>query len=748
MAEEKGMVVAIKNFKELAKNKEVKQKGSRKSKTLFSKIGNLKEKFKNWQTKRLDNKLTKIDNNLNRIENSIEYFEKLAREAETESARKSALDMISQKKEEQEKYLAEKERYMAKKDKLLNSEEVEITIEEDLKNYFPSVERERLQTMVDTYYDKKTNTFEIGNEKFELNNLSAEEKAEVYGKALEAFNKLENNDDFKNARLLEVFGNCAYNGDFIKKFSKLDENDRFLVVSDLAHLSVVKMAELKNKNPKLVIDNFLSLDKKEQETHLKKVKFNSQELNEEYLQELRKLNEELQAQEEQNKDQELPEIEPEPTYEPKVENSGKNTDRYYPDPDENYETEKPIETPVPTEPEPTYEPEVEEPTFSQDKINEYNANKDEYTINIENAQNRIAEIDAKIADAKSKQKSFIENNAQTFASGFNVGVGDIIADNAGAYKDQIAEYTNDGQALTVGNLETEREALMQEIRQNEEARRAAKIQADKKAREERLNEIDRKFKEQWEENKKAQELEEAKSVLSHLKTDTGFYDISNLTDEEILEVYNSIKASPSMESRIKEAQKLSEEVVAPSQKPNPTEEPEIERPEETPAPVEPVPTEEPEVVNENTSSLESLSAEEKAQLNEQSEYNQDTINNIMNIYGVDKEQAMEMYQSGNPEIKQMINEMKNNIALDSNASENHTEEEIQDSHPEITADKKIEELLNANIYGSKLAEKFTAEEIEDYMNSHPEMAPDRALDQLAAIDSLDVEQEKTNGRSR
>ncbi len=36
--------------------------------------------------------------------------------------------------------------------------------------------------------------------------------------------------------------------------------------------------------------------------------------------------------------------------------SGEHTDRYYPDPDENYETEKPRETPEPTEPEPTPTP--------------------------------------------------------------------------------------------------------------------------------------------------------------------------------------------------------------------------------------------------------------------------------------------------------------------------------------------------------------------------------------------------------
>ena len=153
--------------------------------------------------------------------------------------------------------------------------------------------------------------------------------------------------------------------------------------------------------------------------------------------------------------------------------------------------------------------------------------KNQHKLILENNLDRIAELEA---DIKNRYNS-LNNKARVFAEGFNVPIVDIIADNYDSYKASIAD------------LESVKTQLL-EANKLKEARNNEKNEADKLARDENLNATTEK------EKKFSDYVEEVKSILSNLETSTGNYDISNLTDEEVLEVYDSIKNSPSMKDRL------------------------------------------------------------------------------------------------------------------------------------------------------------------------------------------------------
>lgn len=91
-------------------------------------------------------------------------------------------------------------------------------------------------------------------------------------------------------------------------------------------------------------------------------------------------------------------------------------------------------------------------------------------------------------------------------------------------------------------LQSQLDDMAAEEKRMFEERRQARIEADKAARAERIADINKK-----------NAVEEARSVLSHLKTSTGYYNVANLSDEEVLDTYRQIKESPSMADRLSEA---------------------------------------------------------------------------------------------------------------------------------------------------------------------------------------------------
>ena len=666
--------IQVKDFKKIIGDKLVKRNGGRKIRIpIFS---NLKEKFRSRQLK-------KLDSEIERLNKSVEYFYNLAKDSKRKDAREAALAEAAKKKYELDKLIA-------KRNKISKATDFEV-IEDKLQNIFPKMSKPDISRIAD-YYNENTGVFEIGNEKFDINNLNEEKKKEVYASMIRAFNDMEDTEDIKLARKLENFGKLTYGDKFIRDFAKLEPDDKKNVKQELCNSAVPQILTRLEKNAQEI----LAMDKDEQFEELKGIPITSFSLDEEYLQKLRekyKQPKALPAATLETEQTPAPAVEPEQTLEPELE---------------------------PT-PEPTLEPAQEKPEMEAEKIAEYNANKDKYTIAIENAQDRIAEIDAKIKDYHDKHNSILENKGSAFAAGFNVAMGDIIADNYDSYKDSIRD------------LEIEREKLMQDIKQNEEAHRQEKIEADKAAREERLNEINKKAKEQWEANQKDLKLAEAKAVLPHLETSTGFYDISNLTDEEILNVYNSIESSPSMEDRLAKAKEASAN-DKPEQTPAPTLEPE-----QTLKPAEP--------------ELPSLTAEDSEQLANKATETRQKITELMNIVpGFTEEQARNVVQSDDAYVQELINNVME--------KQMSTPEETAgpDFSEQKTTEQKAQELIFSNIYGNEVDEEFTEEEVnkameaevDEYIKNHPDVSRERAIDAIRAINSLGTEtiEAPTVGRSR
>ncbi len=666
--------IQVKNFKKIIGDKLVKRNGGRKIRIpIFS---NLKEKFRSRQLK-------KLDSEIERLNKSVEHFYNLAKDSKRKDAREAALAEAAKKKYELDKLIA-------KRNKISKATDFEV-IEDKLQNIFPKMSKPDISRIAD-YYNENTGVFEIGNEKFDINNLNEEKKKEVYASMIRAFNDMEDTEDIRLARKLENFGKLTYGDKFIRDFAKLEPDDKKNVKQELCNSAVPQILTRLEKNAQEI----LAMDKDEQAEELKGIPITSFSLDEEYLQKLRekyKQPKALPAATLETEQTPAPAVEPEQTLEPELEQT----------------------------PEPTLEPAQEKPEMEAEKIAEYNANKDKYTIAIENAQDRIAEIDAKIKDYHDKHNSILENKGSAFAAGFNVAMGDIIADNYDSYKDSIRD------------LEIEREKLMQDIKQNEEARRQEKIEADKAAREERLNEINKKAKEQWEANQKDLKLAEAKAVLPHLETSTGFYDISNLTDEEILNVYNSIESSPSMEDRLAKAKEASAN-DKPEQTPAPTLEPE-----QTLKPAEP--------------ELPSLTAEDSEQLANKATETRQKITELMNIVpGFTEEQARNVVQSDDAYVQELINNVME--------KQMSTPEETAgpDFSEQKTTEQKAQELIFSNIYGNEVDEEFTEEEVnkameaevDEYIKNHPDVSRERAIDAIRAINSLGTEtiEAPTVGRSR
>lgn len=176
-----------------------------------------------------------------------------------------------------------------------------------------------------------------------------------------------------------------------------------------------------------------------------------------------------------------------------------------------------------------------------------NVQKDKYTIAIEEALDKQDELRAEINKVIEERNKKIKSKSEE-ASVFGASTYDIDV-NVKDYNDKIAQ------------LEAELELARQEERKVFDERKAERAEAARKAREERIAELNRKAKENPKEKSNSGEAKEAREVLSHMQTSTGFYDVSSLTDEEVLETYNAIKNSENEET----AERLFEAKVAASE---------------------------------------------------------------------------------------------------------------------------------------------------------------------------------------
>ena len=148
--------IQVKNFKKIIGDKLVKRNGGRKIRIpIFS---NLKEKFRSRQLK-------KLDSEIERLNESVEYFYNLAKDSKRKDAREAALAEATKKKYELDKLIA-------KRNKISKATDFEV-IEDKLQNIFPKMSKPDISRIAD-YYNENTGVFEIGNEKFDINNLNEE----------------------------------------------------------------------------------------------------------------------------------------------------------------------------------------------------------------------------------------------------------------------------------------------------------------------------------------------------------------------------------------------------------------------------------------------------------------------------------------------------------------------------------------------------------------------------------------------
>ncbi|MCI9585719.1 MAG: hypothetical protein HFH45_03700 [Bacilli bacterium] len=188
------------------------------------------------------------------------------------------------------------------------------------------------------------------------------------------------------------------------------------------------------------------------------------------------------------------------------------------------EADKPLKSPViSAKPMKKEELSVEQ----QQKFEEIHAKIELKSANqprLESAEDKQIRIQEDISHIKSEINDVYENPVSAF--GFT------------EEETQKLDAKRSEAALLQGQLD---DMAAEEKRMFEE-RRKAKIEADKAARAERIAAINRK-----------NAVEEARRVMSHLKTSTGYYNVANLSDDEVLDTYKQIAESPSMADRLSEA---------------------------------------------------------------------------------------------------------------------------------------------------------------------------------------------------
>ena len=163
----------------------------------------------------------------------------------------------------------------------------------------------------------------------------------------------------------------------------------------------------------------------------------------------------------------------------------------------------------------------------QQKFEEIHAKRELPTGNshrLESAEDKQIRLQGDISRIKSEINDIYENAASPF----------------GFTEDETQKL--DAKRSEVALLQGQLDDMAAEEKRMFEERRQAKIEADKAARAERLDAINKK-----------NAVDEAKRVLSHLKTSTGYYNVANLNDEEVLDTYKQIVESPSMAARLSEA---------------------------------------------------------------------------------------------------------------------------------------------------------------------------------------------------
>lgn len=686
--------IQVKDFKKIIGDKLVKRNGGRKIRIpIFS---NLKEKFRSRQLK-------KLDSEIERLNKSVEYFYNLAKDSKRKDAREAALAEAAKKKYELDKLIA-------KKNKISKATDFEV-IEDKLQNIFPKMSKPDISRIAD-YYNENTGVFEIGNEKFDINNLNEEKKKEVYASMIRAFNDMEDTEDIKFARKFENFGKLTYGDKFIRDFAKLELEDKKNVKQEFCYSFILPILAMLEKDNQEI----LAMNKEEQAEELKGISIADASLDEKHLQELREKYKQPKA---------LPAatLETEQTPAPAVE------------PEQTLEPEQLLA------PEPAQEPEVIQTPTLEENVDENIKTKEEIHQELFDKISKLSSEERKQRNSEIEQEKFAlfdqldeerrKNERKTaqwmaFSEYANVS-SDEKGEDAERINAHILNKNLDQEALDslaqVVDKTKENELSQKLVDLNNEQKIILEVTREeiRKKNEEKAKAEELAKAEKMKENQRAIDLVKAKELLPTFKASTGIdgkFDISNLTDDEILEVYYEVK----------KAQKRAEEKArVKALEPIPTFEPEQtlesimlpDEPEQTLKPAEP--------------ELPSLTAEDSEQLANKATETRQKITELMNIVpGMTEEQARNVVQSDNAYVQELIN----------NVMEKQMSTPEETAGPDFSEQKTTEQKAEVN--------KAMEAEVDEYIKNHPDVSREIAIDAIRAINSSGTEtiEAPTVGRSR
>lgn len=517
-------------------------------------IGKIKTKF---STSQISNLLDKVRGR--NEERLLQKIEKYSKEIEAQEKILESENTTEKGYENAKEIIyrnrVDLEKTRKKLDKLYKTKKLEYETINKLRDYFPQLEAEELPKL-ESYYDANADRFYICGE--ELNPNVYEDKIAI----INNFKDYEYSGHGKWARALQNYGAATVGEDFIRLFSASDNKDQFIdnlqgtyleIEEEIGPKEMIKL----NAKPANKVREFLST------------------LN---LPNLRHL---IETTKKEIIDPETVEIS-----KPAVETEIEQTEKQMIDP-EVVDASKPVvETEQVLEPEPEPMPEPE---------------KDKYTIAIEQAKEKQEEIRAKI---QALREDYLADVDATELRPFETKA-DIMANTYGEVAEKRAV------------LEQELEAAIKEENDAFEARRNEKIEQMKKAREERIKAINENAAKQEKEKQALAKLEEAKTLLSNIETSTGKYDISNLTDEEIMEVYEAVTNPKSAAERNASEETINVENSTP----------------------------------EDTSNQEETNQPVEQELQENKD---DVVNALMNSENFTEEQAKALANSDNPEVQDMV----------------------------------------------------------------------------------------------
>lgn len=518
------MKIRVNNFKKMAQGKKISLLGKVRTKLSAGKTGFFVTKFREILRLKSENEVKEILKRISRLEENNELTQKdiiKARNKGNEELAKHYENVI----ETNQKALNRARDELVKAQKKLeksadkDAEFYELVVSSDMKKHYSNsgepiiTEQEKKRRLASYYVNGR---FEFGNKKIKVYKGISKK---VYAEIMREFNQMEKSYNMDAIRSLESIGMAVIGPDFIRKFSILNNENRDIITQKLTNIFINYIFPSFETEEKF--ENYRQASLEEQVKYLKSLdlpllRFDIIEL--------------LEKQDTQSNFKEI-KAEYEPVVPPQELEPTLESDAYEP----VKPTEPMPEPEITQQPKPTPEPKIEKA-------------KDKYEMAIENAQIKQDEIRNKMQDVRNKYERKVQD-AATFYQNDPDAIYSIREANASSLHDELSK------------LEEELDKAKQEEQDAFLARRQEKIEADKKARQERIDEINKKGKEKWESEQKNKALAEAKSILSHLETSTGTYDISNMTDDEIMEVYDSIKDAPSMSDRITEAYENSKKDV-------------------------------------------------------------------------------------------------------------------------------------------------------------------------------------------